>query len=97
MYRNKPSNIGQQHSGDRSQLTAGRPTPTASPEHQHRACWYGRRTDVLPTDLARHTTIEDGQLLFCAHPMWFPIVGYQFDVRNCARCEYYKPVRTHWG
>jgi len=33
-------------------------------------------------------------LLFCAHPMWFPVVGYQFDVRNCAACDYFKPVRA---
>jgi len=25
--------------------------------------------------------------------MWFPVVGRQFDVRNCSNCEYFKPVR----
>ena len=66
----------------------------AEPETRHRACWYSRRTPRIPLDIGFHTTIEDGQLLFCAHPMWFPIVGYQFDVRNCARCDYFKPVRA---
>jgi hypothetical protein len=26
--------------------------------------------------------------------MWFPIVGYQFDVRNCSECDYFRPVRS---
>jgi len=52
---------------------------------------------VIPVDLALHTTIEDGCLLYCAHPMWLPMVGYQFDVRNCVRCEYFKPVRNKYG
>jgi len=63
-----------------------------APELRHRACWYSRRTDAIPADVGFHT-ISDGLLLFCAHPMWFPIVGYQFDVRNCVTCEYFKPVR----
>ena len=63
-----------------------------APERRHRACWYSRRTDASPPDVGFHT-IADGQLLYCAHPMWFPIVGYQFDVRNCVSCEYFKPVR----
>ena len=63
------------------------------PEVRHRSCWYSRRTAEIPADLGFHT-IEDGELLFCAHPMWFPVVGYQFDVRNCADCDYYKPVRS---
>jgi len=25
--------------------------------------------------------------------MWFPVVGYQFDVRNCDTCDYFRPVR----
>jgi hypothetical protein len=25
--------------------------------------------------------------------MWFPVVGYQFDVRSCSSCDYFKPVR----
>ena len=58
-------------------------------EARHRACWYGRRTVEIPPDLGAHT-IADGQLLYCAHPMWFPVVGYQFDVRNCDDCEYYR-------
>jgi hypothetical protein len=59
------------------------------PEARHRACWYGRRTPDLPLNFGFHITIEDGELLFCAHPMWFPVVGYRFDVRNCDRCDYF--------
>ena len=59
-------------------------------EARHRACWYSRRTADIPADIGSHT-IEDGCLLFCAHPMWFPVVGYQFDVRNCASCDYFRP------
>ena len=62
------------------------------PEVRHRACWYGRRTPQPPDQLAVQT-IEDGELLYCAHPMLFPIVGYDFDVRNCDGCDYFKPVR----
>jgi hypothetical protein len=61
-------------------------------EDIHGACWYGRRTPHIPANLGIHT-IEDGRLLFCAHPMWFPVVGYQFDVRSCVACEYFKPAR----
>jgi len=68
------------------------PPETEPPEARHRACWYGRRTSDIPPDVGFHT-IEDGQLLYCAHPMWFPVVGRQFDVRNCASCDYFKPVR----
>jgi hypothetical protein len=51
-------------------------TPDASePEARHRGCWYGRRTPHLPAVLTIHT-IEDGELLYCAHPMFFPIVGF---------------------
>ena len=64
-----------------------------NPESIHRVCWYGRRTPMLPPDL-RFQTIEDGLVLFCAHPMWFPVVGYDFDVRICATCEYCKPMRS---
>ena len=60
---------------------------------RHRACWYGRRTPTIPPDIGFHT-IEDGHLLYCAHPMWFPVVGYQFDVRNCDTCEYFRPARS---
>ena len=69
------------------------PAASHEPELRHRACWYSRRTLTLPADLGSHT-IEDGQLLFCAHPMWFPVVGYQFDVRNCGSCDYFKPSRA---
>lgn len=66
-------------------------TSMISDSTRHRTCWYGRRTTEIPDDLGLHT-IEDGQLLFCAHPMWFPVVGYAFDVRNCAECDYYRPL-----
>jgi hypothetical protein len=59
------------------------------PEARHRACWYSRRTADIPLHLA-FQTIEDGELLYCSHPMWFPVVGYQFDVRNCQACEYFR-------
>jgi hypothetical protein len=67
---------------------------TGEPEARHRACWYSRRTTDIPSTLGVVETIEDGHLLYCAHPMWFPIVGYRFDVRNCANCDFYKPVRA---
>jgi len=64
-----------------------------APEARHRQCWYGRRAaDVLPE--LNFQTVEDGHLLYCAHPMLFPFVGYRFDVRNCQRCEYFKARRT---
>jgi len=64
-------------------------------EARHRICWYSRRTADLPVDIGFHT-IADGQLLYCAHPMWFPIVGHQFDVRSCASCDYFRPAsRQH--
>lgn len=66
---------------------------TTEPETRHRACWYGRRTADIPANIGFHT-IEDGQLLYCAHPMWFPVVGYQFDVRNCSACDYFK-IRSY--
>jgi len=64
---------------------------TVEPEAKHRACWYGRRTVEIPRNLGVET-IEDGRLLYCAHPMWFPVVGYRFDVRNCGPCDFYKPI-----
>ena len=64
---------------------------TVEPEALHRACWYGRRTPDIPADVTVQT-IEDGQLLYCAHPMWFPIVGARFDVRNCSACDFFKMV-----
>jgi hypothetical protein len=63
----------------------------SEPEARHRACWYGRRTADIPPTIGFHSTIEDGELLYCAHPMLFPVVGYQFDVSNCQSCEYFRP------
>jgi len=63
------------------------------PEDRHRVCWYSRRSPVIPQNLGFHT-VSDGKLLFCAHPMWFPVVGYQFDVQNCAACDYFKATRA---
>jgi len=61
-----------------------------NPEAIHAACWYARRTPQLPAELTVQT-IEDGQLLYCAHPMMFPIVGLDFDIRNCDACDSFKP------
>jgi hypothetical protein len=58
-------------------------------EARHSACWYSRRTADIPPDIGLHT-ISDGHLLFCVHPMLFPVVGYQFDVRNCTACDYFR-------
>jgi hypothetical protein len=69
------------------------PKSHTEPEARHRACWYGRRTTTIPDNLGVQT-IEDGQLLYCGHPMWFPIVGYRFDLRNCAACDFFKSVRA---
>ena len=63
------------------------------PEDRHRRCWYSRRTFEIPIDIGVHT-IEDGALLYCAHPMLYPIVGLAFDVRNCTDCEYFRERRT---
>ena len=60
-------------------------------EDRHRACWYARRTERLPDDLGSHT-IVDGQLLYCAHPMYWPVVRYEFDIRNCESCDVFKPL-----
>lgn len=62
------------------------------PEDRHRLCWYGRSTPVIPADLTIHT-IVDGQLLYCAHPMFFPLVGNEFDIRNCEHCDVFRPRR----
>ena len=59
---------------------------------RHRVCWYSRRSTQLPSNVGFHT-IEDGHLLYCAHPMWYPVVGLQFDVRSCSDCDYFKPTR----
>ncbi len=72
-------------------MTAMDVSDDSEPELRHRACWYSRRTPNLPPDLDIHT-IEDGLLLYCAHPMLFPVVGIHFDVRNCDGCEYFKPA-----
>ena len=66
---------------------------TAEPEARHRACWYARRTPAIPPDVTIQT-IEDGQMLYCSHPMLFPIVGYRFDVRNCANCDFFRTRRS---
>ena len=60
------------------------------PEERHRCCWYARRTGHFPEDLGSHT-IVDGQLLYCAHPMYWPVVRYEFDLRNCEDCDVFKP------
>jgi hypothetical protein len=38
-------------------------------------------------------TMEDGELLYCAHPMLFPVVRDRFDVRNCVGCGCFKSRR----
>lgn len=65
---------------------------TLEPEARHCVCWYSRRTGTVVPDLSVQTII-DGELLYCAHPMWFPVVGYRFDVRNCAACELFKATK----
>jgi hypothetical protein len=60
------------------------------PETRHRLCWYGRRTPHVQPDVSFQTA-EDGELLFCAHPMLFPVIGYRFDVRNCTGCDCFRP------
>jgi hypothetical protein len=61
-------------------------------EERHRNCWYARRTANLPDNLGSHTII-DGQLVFCAHPMYWPVVGYEFDLTNCEDCDVFKSKR----
>ena len=58
-------------------------------EERHRNCWYARRTADLPEDLGSHTII-DGELVYCAHPMYWPVVRYEFDLRNCEDCDVFK-------
>ena len=70
-------------------IGASRPV---EPEDRHRLCWYGRRTASLPVNLGIHI-IVDGELLYCAHPMFFPVIGYEFDLRNCEGCDVFKPRR----
>ncbi len=63
--------------------------PPQSLKHVIGSCWYGRRAPgVLPE--VSFQTVEDGELLYCSHPMLFPVVGYQFDVRNCDSCDWFK-------
>jgi hypothetical protein len=69
-------------------------SPAIEPETRHCACWYGRRTPHWSGPLTVQT-VEDGHMLYCAHPMMFPIVGYAFDVRNCTGCDVFRPHRTH--
>ena len=89
MFLNRRSSAPRSAPG--AQPRAERQEPVAA-ESIHRSCWYGRRTGELPLDIGCHT-IENGELLYCAHPMWFPVVGRQFDVRNCNGCDYFKPLR----
>jgi hypothetical protein len=62
------------------------------PEVRHKLCWYGQRAAHVSPEM-NFQTVEDGRLLYCAHPMMFPVVGYHFDVRNCGRCDSFKPRR----
>jgi hypothetical protein len=61
----------------------------------HARCWYSRRSPHIPINLSSHT-IEDGLLVYCAHPMMLPVVGNHFDIRNCDGCDYYRPVKVHY-
>ncbi len=65
--------------------------PGVDAEERHRSCWYARRTADLPENPGHHT-IVDGQLLFCVHPMYWPVVRYEFDLRNCEDCDVYRPA-----
>ena len=76
----------------RSHPRAGCRATPLEPEDRHRLCWYSRRTTDIPDELSVHTVI-DGQLLYCAHPMHFPVVGYEFDVRNCIGCDCFRPLK----
>jgi|GEM_PF-2270381 len=69
------------------------PPPHVEPEARHRTCWYGRRTPHVLPDVG-YQTVEDGELLYCSHPMLFPVVGYRFDVRNCPGCDCFRLRRT---
>lgn len=61
----------------------------SEPEARHRICWYGRRTPHVLPELS-YQTVEDGERLYCSHPMLFPMVGYHFDVRNCDGCDWFR-------
>lgn len=84
-----------EHCATRSRYDgAGVDLPSSpEPESRHRACWYGRRAPGLPPEVS-FQTVEDGELLYCGHPMLFPVVGYHFDVRNCASCDWFKMKKT---
>ena len=62
-------------------------------EQRHRCCWYGRSTTHVPDDPGFHS-IVDGQLVYCAHPMYWPVVRYEFDLRNCEDCDVFRPRRS---
>ncbi len=63
------------------------------PESRHRVCWYGRRAPGMLPEVS-FQTVEDGELLYCSHPMLMPVVGYHFDVRNCGNCDWFKPKKA---
>lgn len=67
-----------------------------TPEDRQRACWYGRRTPQIPDDVGFHT-IVDGELVYCAHPMYWPVVRFEFDIRNCEGCDQFRPRRQDAG
>jgi hypothetical protein len=92
MFPSRPNSSAHPAAADHELNDAWAP---AGPETRHRARRYSRRTADIPPNIGLHT-IEDGRLLFCVHPMWFPVVGYQFDVRNCGVCEYFTPCRPAW-
>ncbi len=69
------------------------PDRTEAPLPRHARCWYTRRSTNLPADIGFHT-IEDGLLVYCVHPMMFPVVRYHFDIRNCDSCEYFRPMKS---
>lgn len=29
-------------------------------------------------------------LVYCAHPLYWPVVGYEFDLNNCEDCDVFK-------
>lgn len=63
------------------------------PEARHRLCWYGGRTAAALPEVS-YQTVEDGELLYCSHPMMFPLVRYRFDVRNCEGCDWFKARKS---
>ena len=67
----------------RIRAAAERSDKRREPEERQRACWYGRRTTEILPDVA-FQTVEDGALLYCAHPMWFPVVGLPISTSETA-------------